>query len=282
MKKWIMIVDAARCHDCNNCFMACKDEFVENDWSPYSLPQGAREQRWMNILRKEGGGFPLVKPAYLPLTCQHCDDAPCIKAAQNGAVYKREDGIVIIDPEKAKRQKFIVDACPYGAVFWNEETSVPQKCTLCAHLLDDGWDEPRCVQACPTDALSVRQVNDPELEKLLKENDLAFYRPELNTRPRVLFRNIELFTHEFIAGSVANRERDECVEGARVTLFRKDVKQADTRTNNYGDFWIHGLEENSGEYCVTIEAEGFEAKTITVDFKQSANIGVVFLQAMSE
>ncbi len=277
MKKWIMIVDVARCHDCNNCFLACKDEFVENGWPPYSLPQGAREQRWMNVLRKEGGGFPLVEVAYLPLTCQHCDDALCVRAAQDGAVYKREDGIVIIDPEKAKERREIVDACPYGAIFWNEDASVPQKCTLCAHLLDDGWAKPRCVQACPTDALAVRRVDDDELEKITEEQGLAVYRPDFGTRPRIYYRNLELFTHGFIAGSVALREQGECVEGARVALFRGDGLLAETTTNNYGDFRFHGIVEKSGVYRVTVEAQGFEMKTILVDFKQSANIGPIFL-----
>ena len=43
--------------------------------------------------------------AYRPTPCMHCDDAPCIKAAQNNAVYKREDGMVIIDPVKIKGAK---------------------------------------------------------------------------------------------------------------------------------------------------------------------------------
>ena len=63
--------------------------------------------------------------AYLPVMCQHCDDAPCIAAAKNGAVTKRPDGIVHIDPVKAKGQKAIADACPYGAVRWNEELNFP-------------------------------------------------------------------------------------------------------------------------------------------------------------
>ena len=61
----------------------------------------------------------------MPVMCNHCDDAPCMKAAKNGAVRKRADGIVIIDPEKAKGQKKIMQACPYGAIFWNEEKQHP-------------------------------------------------------------------------------------------------------------------------------------------------------------
>ena len=78
---------------------------------------------------------------------------PVFKKSQDAAVYQRPDGIVLIDPEKAKDRKEIVDTCPYGAIWWNQETATPQKCTFCVHLLEDGWQQPRCVQACPTDAL---------------------------------------------------------------------------------------------------------------------------------
>ena len=87
---------------------------------------------------------------------------PCLRAAKNGAVVKRPDGIVLIDPQKARGQKALVQACPYGAIWWNEEKQIPQKCTFCAHLLDAGWKAPRCVQACPTGALSVASLLEEE------------------------------------------------------------------------------------------------------------------------
>ena len=138
MKKWSMIIDIEKCEDCNNCFLACKDEHVDNDWQGYSLSQPRHGHRWMNILRKERGQYPLMDVAYRPTPCMHCDDAPCVKVAEDGSVYKRDDGIVIIDPEKAAGRKDIIKSCPYGAVWWNEEKNIPQKCTMCAHLLDEG------------------------------------------------------------------------------------------------------------------------------------------------
>ncbi len=112
MNKWNMIIDVALCHDCNNCFLSCKDEFCENDFLPYSVAQPRHGHRWMDILRKERGQYPMVDVAYLPVPCMHCDDAPCL--TEDGAVYKREDGIVIIDPEKARGRKDLLDLCPYG------------------------------------------------------------------------------------------------------------------------------------------------------------------------
>ncbi len=76
------------------------------------------------------------------------------------AVYKRKDGLVLIDPKKAKGRKEIVDSCPYGVIYWNDQQGIPQKCTGCAHLIDDGWTETRCTQVCPTGALKLVLAED--------------------------------------------------------------------------------------------------------------------------
>jgi len=277
MKKWNLIIDVAKCHDCNDCFLACKEEYFDNDFPPFSLSQPRHGHRWMNIMRKERGKYPKVDVSYLPKPCMHCDDAPCIKAAKDGAVYKRDDGIVIIDPEKAKGQKDLLKACPYDVIWWNDEKAVPQKCTFCVHLLEEGWDKPRCVQACPTGALEVAYVEDEEMEKIKKAEQLEVYRPELKTRPRVYYKNLYQFTKSFIAGSVAFQDTDECAEGTKVTLML-DTKEIDEAvTNNYGDFKLDNLPENSGEYNLELEYSGYDKKTITLDLTKSVNLGTIFL-----
>ncbi|HEY5167919.1 MAG TPA: 4Fe-4S dicluster domain-containing protein, partial [Thermoleophilia bacterium] len=164
MKSWHLIVDVARCHDCNDCFLADKDEFVDNEFPPYSAAQPWHGHRWMNIKRKERGQYPIVQTAYLPMPCMHCDEAPCLTA--DGAVYKRPDGLVIIDPVKAKGRKEIVASCPYSAIYWNEEKELAQKCTGCAHLLDDGWTETRCSQVCPTEAIKLVIAEEDDVERM--------------------------------------------------------------------------------------------------------------------
>ena len=143
----------------------------------------------MNIMRKERGQYPDVDVAYRPTPCMHCDSAPCVKAAKNGAVYKREDGIVIIDPEKAEGEEALLKACPYGAIWWNPENNTPQKCTLCAHLLERG-QTPACVAACEgtgANALHVGDLNDPysNVSKLIAGNPVKRIRPDLGTEPKV-------------------------------------------------------------------------------------------------
>lgn len=279
MKKWNMIIDVARCEDCNCCFLACKDEHVDNDFLPFSLSQPRHGHRWINIMRKERGQFPVIDVAYLPTPCMHCDDAPCIKNAKDGAVYKRKDGIVIIDPVKAKGRKDIVDACPYGVIWWNEEKDVPQKCSLCAHLLDDGWKEPRCVQACPTGALRVVHVQDSEMEKIINDEDLDVLHPEYKTQPRVYYKNLYRFVKCFVGGSVTYTHDgiEDCAEGAHVILLKDGNTVAETVTDNFGDFKFDCLEEGSGRYRLEIVFKDYEKKALDVDVDSSRNIGIIYL-----
>jgi Fe-S-cluster-containing dehydrogenase component len=280
MKQWYFIIDVAKCENCQNCFLACKDEHVGNAWPGCAAPQPNLGQRWMNIGARERGGHPMVDAAYLPVPCQHCGDAPCVKAAKDNAVYRRPDGIVIIDPVKAKGQKQLVAACPYGAIWWHEEMELPQKCTLCAHLLDEGWEKPRCVQSCPTGALSVRRLGEAGIAGLVESEKLEAYQPALKTAPHVLYKNLYRFTRSFLGGSVAVKinGREECAEGATVNLYNgRDNKVAQCLTDSYGDFKFDDLEENSGKYTVEVIFPGHDNKTVTVDLEQSLYLGTIFL-----
>ena len=194
-------------------------------------------------------------------------------------MHKRDDGIVIIDPEKSKGQKDIVDACPYGVIWWNEEKNIPQKCTLCAHLLDEGWNEPRCVQACPTGALRVIRAEDAAMKKIVASENLEFLHPEFNTKPRVHYKNLYRYLKCFIGGSVAFEKQGitDCAEGARVVLLKDSNKLDETVTDNYGDFKFDGLEEDSGRYMLEIECEGYEKKALEIDVKTSLNVGTIWL-----
>ena len=279
MKKWHMIIDVERCEDCNCCFMACKDEHCDNDFAGYSQRQPRHGHRWIDISRKERGNGSLTDVFYMPVPCMHCNDPRCAAKVKNSAITKRGDGIVLIDPEKAGGQKELVGACPYGAIFWNEEMNVPQKCTFCAHLIDDKWKAPRCVQACPTSALRAVWVEEEEFLKMIDKEGLQVYKPDLRTNPNVFYKNLDLFTKAFIAGSVAKRVDgiSDCVEGALVTLSKDGKKIRDLVTDNYGDFKFESLEENSGTYVISIKAEKFEEKTIEVRLTESIYLGDIYL-----
>jgi len=277
MKKWNMIIDVARCHDCNDCFLADKDEFVGNDFLPYSVAQPWSGHRWMNIHRKERGQYPIVQVAYLPMPCQHCADAPCVDASTDGSVYRRADGVVIIDPVKAKGRKEGVDTCPYGAIYWNEEAQVAQKCNGCAHLLDQGWPETRCSQVCPTNAIRLVLADDDEWAKIVAEEGLEDYRAELGTHPRVKYKNLYKWEKVFIAGSVVFKDTDECAEGAEVSIVSAGRPAGEGVANNYGEFVVDRLDPGK-EYTVTVQADGYMPYTTTVAPEESVNLGTIMLE----
>ena len=219
----------------------------------------------------------MIDVAYLPIPCMHCDNAPCIKGGKGRGRVQREDGIVLIDPDKAKGQKEIVKACPYEAIWWNEEKEVPQKCTLCAHLLDSGWKEPRCVQACPTGALRVLCEEEADLKRIIESEKLEFLHPEYQTKPRVYYKNLYRFFRCFIAGSIAFKKDGitECAEGAEVTLIKNSQKVAHALTDNYGDFKFDNLEENSGKYTLEIAFKDYGKKVLQVDLSTSVFLGTI-------
>ena len=279
MSKWNLIIDVAECTNCNNCTLAAMDEYIGNDWPGYSAPMPKHGHKWINILQKERGGFRFMDIAYVPTMCNHCDDAPCIAAAKDGAITKRDDGIVLIDPVKAKGQRQLVDACPYGHIWWNEALELPQAWTFDAHLLDQGWQQTRGQQACPTGAMRAIKIDDAEMARMAKDEGLEVIKPELGTKPRVWYRNLWRYSKAFIGGSVS-AEADgviDCVEGAKVTLSKDGSAIAETETDNYGDFKFDKLDENSGPYKVEIVANGHGAKTMEVTLTDSVYLGEIRL-----
>ena len=188
---------------------------------------------------------------------------------------------MLIDPEKAKGQKQIVNACPYGAIWWNEESALPQKCTFCAHLLDEGWKAPRCVQACPTGALTFMPLDDLERAQLIQSQGLEVLHPTSPAaRPGVYYKNLQGFEKCFIAGSVATGRNavSDCAAGAAIKLYQDQHLIAQAVTDAFGDFKFDGLLAGSGPYRVEIEYHDASPKTIDgIDLAESRSLGTVWL-----
>jgi Fe-S-cluster-containing dehydrogenase component len=277
MQKWNMIIDVAECTNCNLCTLAAMDEYVGNDWPGYSAPMPRHGHRWIDILQKERGQVPTIDIAYVPTMCNHCDNAPCL-AKGGDAVTKRGDGIVIIDPIKAKGRKDLVASCPYGHIWWNEELQLPQIWTFDAHLIDQGWDKTRGHQACPTGAMRALKVEDDEMARLAREQELEVLKPEAGTRPRVYYKNLWRYTKCFIAGSVSAEAGGaiDCVEGARVRLLKGGAEVATATTDNYGDFKFDRLDEGSGRYTVEVSANG-RTRTVDAELGVSISLGEIRL-----
>ena len=181
-KRYGWFIDTRRCFGCHGCEVSCK---AEND-----VPLG-------NYIRqtfyKDVGEYPKVARMFMPMACQHCEDAPCIKACPCGALKKGDGGSVVIDYDTCCGHATCVDVCPYGAIYMDPVANQAVKCHNCFHRLEEQM-EPACANTCPADAIYFGDLNDEssKVSRALKEaeeNEIPTtqLRPEKNTKPRMWF-----------------------------------------------------------------------------------------------
>lgn len=268
----VLIIDITKCNGCHNCQIACKDEHVGNDWSPIARPQPMSGQFWTKVEDIVRGSVPKVRVAYLHTICRHCDDAPCIKACPNQAIYKRTDGIVIIDPGKCQGSRKCIQECPYdGSVYFNDELNIAQKCTFCAHLIDKGWNETRCSDVCPTGAYTFGE--EAELRGQIAQAEQL--EPESGAKPRVYYIGLP---KKFIGGTVFDPEADEVLIGAEIKIINKSNGNfTSVKTDDFGDFWVDGL--TADEYSVFINKADYAQKKLEADtIVKDINLGDIPMQ----
>lgn len=204
MPRMAMLIDLTRCIGCDACTVACKQE----NGTPV-------DTFFARVLNVEVGKYPNVKRVYVPVLCNHCEDAPCLKSCPNKAIIRRDDGIVLIDQDRCRGTGVCTSACPYGNIYLYKDTDwyldeeepyerdfvrprmregVARKCTYCAHRVDQGLD-PACVVACPTTARIFGDVEDHEsrISMYIKEQETETGRspfhllPEARTNPAGMY-----------------------------------------------------------------------------------------------
>jgi len=267
-----IVIDVDKCVGCYNCFLTCRDEYAGNEYPGYSAPQPMRGMNWMRVNEMERGQYPHVKVDHIPVTCAHCDSAACVKLDQTGTIYRREDGIVLIDPEKAKGNRELVNLCPYRQIEWNEELELAQKCTMCAHLLDAGDPEPRCVESCPSEALVFGDLDDPKSKAAQLAAKAGALRPEYQMGEKVLYLNLP---KKFVAGTVIYGDIDEVATDIEIAISGNGKTQK-MKTNGFGDFEFEGLEANV-EYEVKVAAKGYKGQTVTAKTSKDIYLGEIVL-----
>jgi len=250
------LFDVYQCNGCYNCQIGCKDEHCGNDWTPYAKPQPIIGHFWGKLNDYLRGHVPHVKMSYVFVPCQHCENAPCIEVCPVDAIYTRSDGLVIIDPKLCTgcQACLTADACPYGAIYFNADLNLAQKCTGCAHLVDRGEIfAPRCADNCPVLALKFGDESELDL------SGTETLHPEYNLTTRVHYKNLP---KRFVAGTVYDSGEQEVVEGATCTLTGDSSGTSTATTDHFGDFWIDGLAADS--FTLEISATGFATKTMSV------------------
>lgn len=250
------LIDVKKCTGCYACQIACKDEHCGNTWLPYAAEQPEVGQFWLRLDEKERGAAPHVKVSYTPVLGAQTS---ALAAYAPEVLMPREDGLIVIDPEKARGRKDIAEK--FEGVYWNEELQIPQGCTGCAHLIDDEASPirtPRCVDNCHKGAILFGELADFDLagaEPLDPEGDAV---------PRVYYKNLP---RKFIAATVYDPEAKEVVEGAKVTATG-EAGTFETTTNAWGDFWLKDLPDAA--WTVRVEKDGklVEIETSTVEKDQ--------------
>ncbi len=171
------VINQETCIGCHACTVACK---AEND-----VPVGGFRT---NVKYVEIGKFPQVKRNFLVQRCNQCTDAPCVTICPVKALSKRKDGIVDIDRDACIGCRACMQACPYDALYLNEDLGAVEKCHFCAHRIEKGL-EPACVTVCPVGAIIPGDFHDPEskVSLLKRAQDLKFRRPEQGTGPNVMY-----------------------------------------------------------------------------------------------
>ena len=170
-------IDQRTCIGCHACTVACKTE--------HNVPVG-KFRTWVKYVEK--GQYPSTTREMGVMRCNHCTDAPCVKGCPTQALFIREDGIVDFDNERCIGCKMCMQACPYDAIYIDDETHTAAKCNFCAHRIDAGL-EPACVQVCPTQSIWMGDIDDPTsgISKFLSITPVNVRTPEQGTRPNVYY-----------------------------------------------------------------------------------------------
>lgn len=162
-KNLAMVIVGDRCIGCDACYVACKVE-----WQLTPMKEAYRT-RVFEV--EDTDRFGKAKVHFLPVLCNHCDNAPCVDVCPTGSSFKREeDGIVLVDPDLCIGCKACMVACPYNARYYDEEAKTVDKCTFCFPRINAGL-EPACVTTCVGESRNFGDLNDPnsKVSKLLKD-----------------------------------------------------------------------------------------------------------------
>lgn len=142
------LLDQKYCIGCQTCQHACR---VRHELEPGVYPRVATSSQVE------------VTGPFITTACNHCDNPACVDVCPVGALTKREDGIVVHDPEKCIGCFSCKAACPYGAPKENTLTGKMVKCDMCASRIDKG-DTPACVLACPVKVLTFGPIDELEAQ----------------------------------------------------------------------------------------------------------------------
>lgn len=149
MKEYGIMTDIDKCVGCHACEVACKQE--------NSLDVGVFRIKVEQIGPSEENGKLVM--TFVPIRCRHCTRPACVEACPSGALEKRENGLVLVDSDECIGCLQCIEACPFGAISFDDKKGVIEKCTLCAHRIEEGL-LPACVHHCMSGALQFGKIDE--------------------------------------------------------------------------------------------------------------------------
>jgi molybdopterin-containing oxidoreductase family iron-sulfur binding subunit len=222
--QWAMVIDLDRCTGCEACVVACRTENNVPTVGPEEAARG-RSINWIRVERTFEGEFPDIRVKFMPVLCQHCDEAPCEPVCPVYATYHTDEGLNAQVYNRCVGTRYCANNCPYTVRFFNfydpawaaplekslnpevsvRTRGVMEKCTFCIQRIRKGEEKardenrevrdgdvtPACVQSCTTRAMAFGNLADPtsEVSRLSKSNRATRLMEDLGTRPRVIYLN---------------------------------------------------------------------------------------------
>jgi anaerobic selenocysteine-containing dehydrogenase/Fe-S-cluster-containing dehydrogenase component len=219
--RWAMVVDLDRCIGCNACAAGC---YAENNLGIVGLDRvrEGREMAWLSVERYLDEGS-MKRVSFLPMLCQHCDNAPCESVCPVFAPHHSKEGLNNQIYNRCMGTQFCSQNCPYKVRRFNwfdwkwpkpldlqlnpdvtvRIRGVMEKCSFCVQRIKevhgiakdekreirDGEVQPACVQTCPTRALIFGNLMDRGSEVRKRVEDRRAYQAMgyLNTKPAVIY-----------------------------------------------------------------------------------------------
>ena len=173
-----MIFDQNKCVGCTDCEIACKKVNL--------VPKGQMRL----FIEDKTDPLNLKEKRYVRVSCQQCEDAPCVTVCPTKACHKDEKtGITTMNTEDCIACKYCIVACPYDVRFINHETRAAESCNFCLDTnLKDGH-EPACIEACRYEAIVFGDLNDENshISQLLRVKDSLRMHPECGTKPSLRY-----------------------------------------------------------------------------------------------
>lgn len=221
-RKWAMVIDLDRCTGCHACEAACYAENNIPTVGPEESHHG-RAHQWIRVERYWEGAYPGVRARFMPILCQHCDNAPCEPVCPVYATYHNPEGLSAMAYNRCVGTRYCGNNCPYSvrAFNWHQpvweeplnqqlnpdvtvrEKGVMEKCSFCIQRIrraeekadaegrDLDTDEftTACAQACPPQAITWGNVKDPASAVAKLWNDPRRMRllEDLGTSPAVVY-----------------------------------------------------------------------------------------------